>query len=557
MAAMAQVGTTAVSSGSTATPALTWDATPTDGQLLVIAIPLGSNVTISGLLAGWNLLEEASSTGARILWKIASGESASTGTLFTCSASNSWVCHGRRYSGPHASPLVFSQGFAPAGGATFNVTTTTGASDGVGQAVDDGVVVGVFALNGGYSAPVNDADWADLQSSSSLGRGQSAHIVDPPATTVQWSPSWTSSRAIRVLIAAFKPAGSGSQTADAGPAALTLAGVTPTVTTNLTVTPTPAALTLAGVTPTALDPDALQYPYAWAQIEPGVDGRASGSEFLSNTSAVFANADDDLKIAGVWPDGGRLLVIANALWSGSAGLVAGSANLRTAAGDIADTQRRVITGANRLRTDYRVMVTGTPGDPFEIWLGVAGDGTNAAGIRIADDNHALLYAVDPDYDRVPHFLGYLERPVQDGGISGGGSVDEAFPASSTWQRLLLESGVYADFPDDLVVPASGMILWGSWVTFVTATPSTADAYVGVWDRTAGAYLAGSGMIEAGGFGSGRNHAQLRKILRGLTPGAASWSIAYKAEGGTNDQVMKMDQDQKEGPLVIDLEEVTG
>lgn len=333
----------------------------------------------------------------------------------------------------------------------------------------------------------------------------------------------------------------------ATPGLLVLAGVSAVVTADQTVTATPGLLVLAGVAASSTGP---KYPHAWTQYQPGSPADKT------NTSLTPADADaTNLAVTFVGPPSGLVVVVLNGLALGSASLSFGSWNIRdSVTGDIPGTLRRMISGNNRVRWEHRSLIEVTPGQSYTWTWGVAGDGTHAAGVQVGPNAHALMMVIDSAYDIQAKRLGYFERPVQDGGTGGGGSIDLAFSSTSTYQRALLEDGDYVDFPA-FTIPASGIVEWGMWGTFTSATPATAEAHIAVWDRDTGTIVPNSGMVEASGFGSGRHHPHLRQILSGLTPGVANWSIAHRCDdnGGaasSNTQVFKFDQDAKEGPAVI-------
>jgi hypothetical protein len=332
----------------------------------------------------------------------------------------------------------------------------------------------------------------------------------------------------------------------AGPGVFVLSGVTPSVTpSTITLTAGPAAIVLAGVTPNV---GVERFPLDWAQIEPGTDTA------LLNTSLTFADADPGLEVTFIGPPSGRVLVMANALWTGSAALARGLANLRdTTTGDIPLTIRSMISGNNAMRSTYRAWVDVTPGIEYTWRLGIAGDGTHGAGIRVGPDNHALLLVVDRDTDIQRVWLAYRELPVQDN-VAVGGSIMSPPGSTTSWQRAQLETSLFVDFPDDWEVPASGAFLYDVYGTFVSASSAAVYQWIGLWDIDAAAYLAGSGMVEATQFGSGRHHPHLMKIVSGQTPGASpALSLAHKVgAGGSNNQVMKFDQDQNEGPGVMKI-----
>lgn len=329
---------------------------------------------------------------------------------------------------------------------------------------------------------------------------------------------------------------------------ITFAGIAPTMVPSGTATlALPAGhITLAGVAPRLNPPS---FPLARVQDEP------ASVENWTNASLTFAHADTDFKVTFLGPASGEVVVIVNPLWIGSASLSFGQCCMMDGATVIPHTRARIMSGNNRARWEYRTPVlTVTPGVEYTWHLGVAGDGTHAAGIQVGPENHALMYVLDTACDIQANRLGYFERPVQDGGTGGGGSIDEDFPSTTTWQKALLEGGATVDLPAGMVGPDSGLIMWGLWGTFVSASPATANALIGLWDNDTGALLPGSAMIEAGGFGSARHHPHLRKIVA-VTPGAPlNLSVAHRCDdnGGLpsdNGQVFKFDQDAKEGPAV--------
>lgn len=296
----------------------------------------------------------------------------------------------------------------------------------------------------------------------------------------------------------------------------------------------------------------VDFPLVWTQSEPG------SSVDLTTTSATPSDLDTLVgsgtayQVSFTGPASGLVVVIINAWWLGSSALVAPTAVMLREAGTLVPGSLcEVLLGAIRWRWEYRVLLSVTPGQAYTWDIAVSGDGTHAFGVRVGPEQPLLLAVIDADTNLAAHDMGRSLQPPNDGTTTAGG-LHASNPFTTTWSKAVLESGASCDFPVT-VVPASGKVMVAWWCTAVSAPSGSNDQYLGVWDNTAGAFLAGSGMSQSGGVASARNHPHFRKIISGLTPGATlNWSLAGRVSASTATIGIKVDQDAKEGPWIGQL-----